>query len=130
MKETAPPKNIDEYIAAFPKDIQTILKKIRATIRKAAPEAKETITYRIPTFTLEGNLVHFAAFKKHVGFYPTPTGIEKFKTELSIYDSAKGSVKFPLDKPIPLGLIGEIVRFRVSENLARARTGGKKKSTK
>jgi len=130
MKGTTPPKDMDAYIAAFPKDVQKILEKIRATIRKAAPEAKETITYRIPTFTLKGNLVHFAAFKTHVGFYPTPTGIEKFKTELSIYEGAKGSVKFPLDKPIPLGLIGEIVRFRVSENLERARTGGKKRSTK
>lgn len=124
MKETTTPKDIDEYIAAFPKDVQKILEKIRATIRKAAPGAKETITYRIPTFKLEGNLVHFAAFKTHVGFYPTPTGIAKFKTELSIYEGAKGSVKFPLDKPIPLGLIGKIVRFRVSENLERARTGG------
>lgn len=126
MKETTPPKDIDEYIAAFPKDVQKILGTIRATIRKAAPEAKEKIAYRIPTFTLEGNLVHFAAFKTHVGFYPTPTGIEKFKTELSSYKGAKGSVRFPFDKSIPLGLIGEIVRFRVSENLERAQASGKK----
>jgi uncharacterized protein YdhG (YjbR/CyaY superfamily) len=127
MKKTAPPKDIDAYIAAFPKDVQKILERIRTTIRKAAPEAKETIAYRIPTFTLEGNLVHFAAFRTHVGFYPTPTGIEKFKTELSNYEGAKGSVRFPLDKPIPFALIGEIVRFRVSENLERVRTVGKRR---
>lgn len=124
MKETAPPKDIDEYIAAFPDHVQVILKDIRATIRNAAPEAGETIAYRIPTFTLEGNLVHFAAFAKHVGFYPTPTGIEKFARELSGYQSAKGSVKFPLDQPMPLELIDRIVRFRVSENLERARARG------
>jgi uncharacterized protein YdhG (YjbR/CyaY superfamily) len=99
-----PPKNIDEYIAGFPNDVQEILQKIRVTIRKAAPDAEETIKYQIPTFTLKGNLVHFAAFKKHIGFYPAPTGIEKFKKELSVYKGAKGSVRFPLDKPIPFDL--------------------------
>lgn len=113
-------KNIDEYIATYPKDIQDILKKIRATVKKAAPHAEETINYQIPTFTLHGNLVHFAAFKSHIGFYPTPTGIEKFKKELSAYEGAKGSVKFPLDKPIPYSLIRKIVMFRVKENLERA----------
>jgi len=114
------PKNIDEYIASYPKDVQEILEKIRVTIRKAAPDAQETINYQIPTFTLKGNLVHFAAFKKHIGFYPAPSGIEKFKQELSGYESAKGSVQFPLDKPIPYDLISQIVKFRVKENLQKA----------
>ena len=115
------PKDIDEYIAGFPDDIQAILQKVRTTIRKAAPAAEETIKYQIPTFTLNGNLVHFAAFKKHIGFYPTPTGIEEFKDELSAYAGAKGSVRFPLDKPIPYDLISRIVNFRVKENLERAK---------
>jgi uncharacterized protein YdhG (YjbR/CyaY superfamily) len=121
------PKNIDEYIAGFPQDVQAILEKIRTTIRKAAPRAEETINYRMPTFTLKGNLVHFAAFKKHIGFYPTSTGIEKFKTELSGYKGAKGSVQFPFDQPIPYGLLSKIVKFRVKENLERAEAKGKRK---
>ena len=121
------PKTIDEYIAGFPNDVQEILEKIRMTIRKAAPDAEETINYQIPTFTLKGNLVHFAAYKKHIGFYPAPTGIEKFKNELSVYEGAKGSVKFPLDNPIPFDLISKIVKFRVKENLERAKAKGKKK---
>jgi uncharacterized protein YdhG (YjbR/CyaY superfamily) len=121
------PQDIDEYIASFPKDIQEILEKIRITIRKAAPDAEETIKYQLPTFTLKGNLVHFGAFKKHIGFYPTPTGTEEFKNELSVYEGAKGSVRFPLDKPIPLDLISKIVEFRVKENLKRAEAKGKKK---
>jgi uncharacterized protein YdhG (YjbR/CyaY superfamily) len=112
---------IDEHIAKFPKDVQEILEKIRATIHKAAPDAEETINYGIPTFTLKGNLVHFAGFKNHIGFYPTPSGIEKFKEELSLYKGAKGSVQFPLDKPIPYTLIGKIVKFRVKENLEKAK---------
>ena len=119
--------SIDEYIATFPEEIQKILEKIRATIKAAAPEAEEKISYQMPTFFLKGNLVHFAAFKKHIGFYPVPTGIEKFKKELSAYAGAKGSVQFPLDKPIPYGLIGKIVKFRVKENLAKAAAKGKKK---
>lgn len=121
------PQTIDEYIAGFPKDVQTILQKIRRTVRKAAPEAEETIKYQMPTFTLQGNLVHFAAFKKHIGFYPVPTGIEKFKKELAAYESGKGSVQFPLDQPIPYGLISRIVKFRVKENLAKAVARRKKK---
>ena len=121
-----PTKTIDEYIASSPKDVQTILKKIRATVKKAAPKAEETINYGIPTFTLNGNLVHFAGFKSHIGFYPTPSGIEKFKKELSVYEGAKGSVKFPLDGPIPYGLITKIVKFRVKENLERAEAKKKK----
>ena len=121
------PKNIDEYIAGFPEDVQAILQKIRMTIRKAAPDAEETIKYQMPTFTLKGNLVHFAAFKKHIGFYPTPTGTEKFQKELSVYKGAKGSVRFPLDEPIPFDLISKIVKFRVKENLERAEAKRKKK---
>ena len=121
------PKNIDEYIAGFPHDVQEILEKIRMTIRKAAPDAEETIKYRMPTFTLKGNLVHFAAFKKHIGFYPAPTGNEKFRNALSVYRAGKSSVKFPLDKPIPFALISKIVKFRVKENLERAEAKGKKK---
>ena len=121
------PKSIDEYIAGFPPDVQETLQEIRRTIRKAAPDAEETIKYGIPTFTLKGNLVHFAAYKKHIGFYPTPTGIEKFKSELSVYESSKGAVQFPLDRPIPHDLIGKIVKFRVKENLERAEAKGKKK---
>ena len=125
--DQAAPKNIDEYIAGFPQDVQAILENIRATIREAAPGAEETISYQIPTFTLKGNLVHFAAFKKHIGFYPAPSGIEKFKDELSVYEGAKGTVKFPLEKPIPFDLISRIVKFRVKENLERAQAKEKKK---
>lgn len=96
------------------------------TIRKAAPDAIETIKYQMPTFTLEGNLVHFAAFKKHIGLYPAPRGIEPFKDELSVYEGAKSTVRFPLDKPIPFDLISEIVKFRVKKNLERAEAKGKR----
>ncbi|MBK9714516.1 MAG: DUF1801 domain-containing protein [Kouleothrix sp.] len=122
------PKTIDEYIAGFPLDVRAILEKIRETIRAAAPAAQETISYQMPTFTLQGNLVHFAAFKKHIGFYPVPTGIEEFKSELSAYEGGKGSVKFPLDRPIPFDLISRIVTFRVKENLERAEEKAKQKS--
>jgi uncharacterized protein YdhG (YjbR/CyaY superfamily) len=119
-------KDIDEYIAGFPEDTGKILEKIRATIRKAAPRAGETIKYAIPTFTLEAvNLVHFAAFKNHIGFYPTPGGIETFKKELSIYKGAKGSVQFPIEKPMPFDLISKIVQYRVKQILENAK--GKKK---
>lgn len=119
--DSATPKTIDEYIASFPPDIQTILQKIRATIHKAAPGAQEAIKYQLPTFVLNGNLVHFGAFKNHIGFYPASSGVAKFKKELSGYASAKGSIRFPLDKPIPFGLMSRIVKFRVKENLARAK---------
>ena len=112
---------IDEYIATFPVDIQAILQKVRETIRKAAPQAEEAISYQMPTFKLNGNLVHFAAFKNHIGFYPVPSGIEKFKKELSVYPQGKGSVQFPLDRPIPYALISKIVKFRVKENLEKAK---------
>jgi len=118
-KQTSP-KDIEEYIARFPEDIQEILEKLRMTIREAAPEAEERISYQMPTFALKGNLVHFAAHKSHIGFYPTPSGIEEFEKELSPYVGGKGSVRFPLDQPIPYDLISKIVRFRVKENLERA----------
>ena len=113
--------SIDNYISNFPTEIQTRLEEIRKTIKNAAPEAAETIKYAMPTFVLNGNLVHFAAFKNHIGFYPVPSGIEAFKKELSFYKGAKGSVQFPLDKPMPLELISRIVQFRVSENLKKAK---------
>ena len=111
---------IDEYIKIYPSEVQIILEKVRLTIKKAAPEAVEAISYRMPTFKLNGkNLVHFAAFKNHIGFYPIPSGIEAFKEELSAYKQGKGSVQFPLDKPIPYELISRIVEFRVKESQVR-----------
>ena len=127
MTEKKTPQNIDEYIAGFPQDVQDKLIKLRATIRQAAPEAQEKISYQMPTFFLEGNLVHFAAYKNHIGFYPAPTGIERFKEPLSVYKGAKGSVQFPLDKPIPYELVSEITAYRVQENLAKAAAKRKKK---
>jgi uncharacterized protein YdhG (YjbR/CyaY superfamily) len=111
---------IDAYIATFPKETQGILEALRATIRAAAPEAEEKISYQMPTFALKGNLVHFAARQNHIGFYPTSSGIEAFKRELAAYSGTKGSVHFPLDQPLPMDLISRIVRFRVAENLRRA----------
>lgn len=114
---TAKPKDIDEYIAGFPKDTQKVLEQIRTTIKSAAPDAEETISYAIPTFTLnKAYLVYFAAFKNHIGFYATPTGHEAFKKDLSRYKLGKGSVQFPLDQPMPIDLIKRIVRFRVEDS--------------
>lgn len=121
------PNTIDEYIAVFPDDVQLILQQIRQTIHEAAPEAQEAISYQMPTFKLHGNLVHFAAYKKHIGFYPVPSGIEAFKDELASYASGKGSAQFPLSEPIPYDLIRRIVTFRVAENLARAEAKRRKK---
>ena len=112
--------SIDEYLATFSAEIQEKLQEIRTAIRAAAPEATEKISYQMPTFFLHGNLVHFAAFKQHIGFYPAPTGIEAFAEELSRYKGAKGSVQFPLDQPMPLDLITRIVKYRVAENLKKA----------
>jgi uncharacterized protein YdhG (YjbR/CyaY superfamily) len=112
-------KTMDEYVNTFPEDVQRTLNELRQTIKEAAPEAEETINYQIPTFTLHGNLVHFAALKNHIGFYPTPSGMEAFKKELSAYKGAKGSVQFPIDQPLPLPLIRRIVEYRVKENLER-----------
>jgi uncharacterized protein YdhG (YjbR/CyaY superfamily) len=111
---------IDEYIATCPPDIQLLLEQIRSTVKTAAPEAEEKISYQMPTFFLKGNLVHFAAFKHHIGFYPTPSGTETFQQELAPYKQAKGSIQFPLDQPMPYDLIRKIVQFRVKENLEKA----------
>ncbi len=119
--------SIDEYIATFPEDIQTILQSIRETIRAAAPDATEKISYQMPTFDLKGNLVHFAAFKSHIGFYPTPSGTAAFKEELARYQAGKGSIQFPLDEPMPLDLIRRIVKMRVNENLRKAEAKAKKR---
>lgn len=119
-------KSMDEYIDEFPEDVKRILNELRQTIKEVAPEAEETISYQIPTFNFNGNLVHFAAFEHHIGFYPTPSGMEAFKEELSQYKGAKGSVQFPIDEPLPLPLIRRIVEFRVKENRERK---SKKKSS-
>ena len=119
---------IDEYIAQFPEKIQVSLKKIRQTIRENAPEAQETISYQIPTFRLNGNLVHFAAFKDHIGFFPTSSARRTFEKELSKYKGGKGTIQFPLDEPIPYNLIKKIVRFRVKENLSKESKDPKKSS--
>ncbi len=113
--EHAGPRTIDEYIAGFPRDVQVILRQIRLTIRKAAPEATETIKYQIPTFTLQGNLVSFAAYKNHIGIYPVPRGTERFQKQVAVYKSAKSTVRLPLDKPVPFELIRSLVKFRVKE---------------
>lgn len=119
---------IDEYIAQFPADVCGKLQQTRSTIQAAAPDAIEKISYQMPTFALAGkNLVHFAAFKNHIGFYPTPSGIEEFQAELAGYKNAKGSVQFPLDEPLPLELIGRIVRFRAAENREQAAAKQKKR---
>ena len=125
MKKGKPvSKNIDEYIADFPKDVQKLLQQLRSTIKKAAPNAEEKIAYGIPTFTLNGNLVHFGAYKTHIGFYPAPSGLEAFEKELAPYVTGKGTAQFPLDKPLPLDLITQIVNFRVMKNLEKSK--GKK----
>ncbi|GAB3920442.1 iron chaperone [Larkinella terrae] len=121
------PTDFSNYIADFSPETQELLIQIRETIRKAAPNASETISYGMPTFTLNGNLVHFAAFKNHIGFYPVPSGIEAFKEELSKFKGAKGSVQFPLDQPMPLDLITRIVEFRVAENLKKPAPKARKK---
>jgi len=126
--ETNNAKTIDEYIAKCPAEVQQKLKDMRATIKAAAPIATEKISYLMPTFYLEGNLVHFAALKNHVGFYPTPSGVQAFLRETSKYASTKGAIQFPLDKPLPLKLVSKIVKFRVKENLKRAEIkSGKRK---
>lgn len=119
------PINIDEYISGFPKEIQKMLEQFRATIKEAAPKAEEVISYGIPALKLNGILVWFGAHTNHIGFYPRASAIEAFKKELSIYKGAKGSVQFPLDKPLPLGLIKKIVKFRVIENLKKSQSKNK-----
>jgi uncharacterized protein YdhG (YjbR/CyaY superfamily) len=127
-KAHAIPKDIDDYIARFPRDVREILENIRVTIKTAVPGAEEKISYQMPAFALKGNLVYFAVWKKHIGFYPTSSGTEKFKKELSVYKGAKGSVQFPLDEPIPYALIGRIVKFRAQENAARGASKSKSKA--
>lgn len=112
---------IDEYIMQFPIEVQEKLKTLRKVIKEAAPEAEEKISYKMPTFTLSGNLVHFACYKNHIGFYPTPSGIEAFKEELSKYKWAKGSVQFPIKESLPYELISKIVKYRVMENMRKAK---------
>lgn len=113
-------RTIDEFIGQFPADVQKILQELRSVIREAAPGATEAISYGIPTFKLHGNLVHFSAYAHHIGFYPTSSGIEKFRESLSAYELSRGTVRFPIDKPLPYDLIREMVTFRVKENQAKA----------
>lgn len=121
MKATSKkPTTIDEYIADFPRDIQPLLEKVRAAIRKAAPDAEEAIKYMMPTYVQKGNLIHFAGYDHHIGLYPGSRPIEVFKDELSKYETSKGTVRLPLDKPIPVGLISKITKFCVKRNLERA----------
>ena len=127
MKTSKTVRTIDEYIAGFPKDIQEILEKIRGTIRKAAPDAEEAISYNMPTFRLNGYLIYFAAYKEHIAIYPAPRGNEEFKEELASYEGGKGTVRFPLHKPIPFDLIRRIVKFRVKVNQARVTERSNKK---
>jgi uncharacterized protein YdhG (YjbR/CyaY superfamily) len=130
QSKTIPAKDVDAYISAQPEKVKAILEKIRKTIKDAAPDAEEVISYQMPAFRYHGMLVYFAAWKNHIGFYPVSSAISKFKKELSAYESAKGSVKFPLDKPMPFGLISKIVNFRVKENLEKASQKSKVKSKK
>ncbi|MEO7978012.1 DUF1801 domain-containing protein [Flavobacterium sp.] len=119
--ETKKPENFDDYIGRFPNEVREILERIRMTIREAAPEAEEKISYSMPAIDQNGIIVYFAAFKNHIGLYALPTGHKGFKEELSSYKSGKGSVQFPLDKPIPYDLITKIVKFRLKENLLKAK---------
>ena len=119
--------DVDAYIAGFPKDTQTLLEQLRTAIMKAAPDAEEVISYQMPAYKYFGMLVYFAGYKNHIGFYPGAAGIEAFKKELSIFKGAKGSVQFPLDKPLPIQLIAKIVAFKVKENLERAGTKNKRR---
>lgn len=116
-------QTIDEYISSFPKSVQDVLEKLREAIRESAPEADETISYGMPAFKFNGNLVYFAAYKDHVGFYPTSSGISAFEKELSQYKIAKGTVRFPIDEPIPFDMVKRIVKFRVEENKAKIKKG-------
>lgn len=125
--DPAIPRNIDEYIAAFPPEIQTILEKVRSTIRKAAPDAEEKISYRMPTFALHGNLVHFGAFQNHIGLFPPVRGTRKLEEAASKYAGEKGNLRFPLDRPIPYALINEIVKFRAKEHRKKANAKRKKR---
>lgn len=120
-------KSIDEYISNFPPEVQEILKNLRKVIKESAPDADEKISYQMPAFALHGNLVYFAAYKNHIGFYPTSSGIDAFKHELLEYKTSKGTVQFPIKKPLPYELISKIVKFRVAENIKKAEEKFKKK---
>jgi uncharacterized protein YdhG (YjbR/CyaY superfamily) len=113
------PKTIDDYISRFPEDVQVVLEKVRTTIKKAAPKAEEIISYQMPAFRQNGNLVYFAGWKDHISFYPVSSAIKAFEKELTPYEPSKGTVKFPIDKRMPLGLISRMVKFRVKENLEK-----------
>src|ERR1700690_1477389 len=119
--------SIDEYITTSPKEIQKKLQELRKTIKAAAPKAQEKISYQMPAFDLKGNLVWFAAFKNHIGFYPMPSGIQAFKKDFLVYEGSKGAIRFPLDKPLPLKLVSKVVKFRVAENLKKAEMKSRKK---
>jgi len=127
VKTSGTPRDVDEYISGFPATVQKKLTALRQTVKKIAPDAEEKINYQMPAYYLNGPLVYFAAFEKHIGFYPVPSGILAFKEELSVYKQGKGSVQFPIDKPLPMKLIAEIVKFRVEENKIKAELKIKKK---
>jgi uncharacterized protein YdhG (YjbR/CyaY superfamily) len=118
-KGSAPAKNVDEYLAAIPATVRKMLQQIRQTIKAAAPKAEEVISYQMPAFKYQGMLVYYAGYKNHIGFYPVSSAIKAFEKELSNYPTTKGTVQFPIDKPLPLGLIAKMVKFRVKENEAR-----------
>ncbi len=126
--ETSNPKNVDDYISTFPSEVQEVLNKFRATVKKAAPEAEEVISYQMPAYKFHGILVYFAVHKNHIGFYPTGSGVEIFKDELKDYKTSKGTVQFSYSKKLPLKLIADIVKFRAIENLEKAKSRGKKSS--
>ena len=130
MEKKAGPNSIDEYIMLYPEKTQKIMQKLRATVKAAAPDAEEKISYQMPAFAQKGILVYFAGWKDHIGFYPTSSGIQAFKKELSGYGTSKGSVRFPLDKPLPVDLISKIVRFRLAENLKKAEDRSNRKKWK
>jgi uncharacterized protein YdhG (YjbR/CyaY superfamily) len=130
MEKKAGPNSIDEYIMLYPKKTQKIMEKLRATVKAAAPDAEEKISYQMPAFAQKGILVYFAGWKDHIGFYPTSSGIQAFKKELSVYGTSKGSVRFPLDKPLPVDLISKIVKFRLAENLKKAEDRSNRKKRK
>ena len=127
INENQLPKSVDEYIAGFPENVQDILQNLRIAIKNAAPEAHEAISYKMPAYKLNGILVYFAAFKNHISFFPTASGVEAFKKEISAYKWSKGTIQFPINKPLPWDLITMIVKFRVKENLKKAAESKRKK---
>lgn len=126
MPANTSPTTIDEYIAGYPPEVQAILKKVRSTIKSAAPDAVEAIKYQIPTFVLNGNLVSFAAYKQHIGLYPIPAGTQKFQKAIAVYRAAKSTLRFPLDEPIPYDLISQLVKYLVKERVPGAKAKPRK----